>query len=203
MVYASNNGLTSVVLPKQLPWKMINLGEHLTIVIATFPDSYIGAFYYMYMALLSIFCTNAINILAGINGIEVGQSIVITGAMIINNFINLGTPEHTKHLYSMNMLIPLLGVMLGLFMHNKYITITQLSSRDVYYWHDSHRRYPASVFVGDTFCYFAGMTIAVTGVLSHTSKTLLLFFIPQIANFLYSLPQLIGLIPCPRHRLPR
>ena len=47
------------------------------------------------------------------------------------------------------------------------------------------------------------MTFAVVGILSHFSKTMLLFFIPQILNFLYSVPQLFGLIPCPRHRLPR
>ena len=37
------------------------------------------------------------------------------------------------------------------------------------------------VFVGDTYCYFAGMSFAVVGVLGHFSKTLLLFFIPQVA----------------------
>lgn len=64
-------------------------------------------------------------------------------------------------------------------------------------------RYPSSVFVGDTFCYFAGMTFAVVGILGHFSKTMLLFFIPQVINFIYSLPQLFHIIPCPRHRLPR
>ena len=33
------------------------------------------------------------------------------------------------------------------------------------------------------------MTFAVVGILGHNAKTLLLFFIPQIINFLYSLPQ--------------
>jgi UDP-N-acetylglucosamine--dolichyl-phosphate N-acetylglucosaminephosphotransferase len=47
------------------------------------------------------------------------------------------------------------------------------------------------------------MTFAVAGILGHFSKTLLLFFLPQIFNFLYSTPQLFKLIPCPRHRLPR
>lgn len=47
------------------------------------------------------------------------------------------------------------------------------------------------------------MSFAVTAILSHYSKTLLLFFLPQIFNFLYSSPQLFGLVPCPRHRLPR
>ena len=64
-------------------------------------------------------------------------------------------------------------------------------------------RYPSQVFVGDTFCYFAGMTFAVVGILGHFSKTMLLFFIPQVINFIYSIPQLFKLIPCPRHRLPR
>ena len=41
------------------------------------------------------------------------------------------------------------------------------------------------------------------GILGHYSETLVLFFLPQIANFLYSAPQLFKLVPCPRHRLPR
>ncbi|KAA8521838.1 hypothetical protein F0562_012540 [Nyssa sinensis] len=67
----------------------------------------------------------------------------------------------------------------------------------------SYNWYPSSVFVGDTYTYFAGMTMAVVGILGHFSETLLIFFIPQVLNFLLSLPQLSGYIPCPRHRLPR
>merc|ERR1711942_520020 len=63
--------------------------------------------------------------------------------------------------------------------------------------------YPSQVFPGDTFCYFSGMTLAVVAILGHFSKTLLLFFLPQIVNFLYSCPQLFHLVPCPRHRLPK
>ena len=37
----------------------------------------LGLLYYVYMGMLAIFCTNAINILAGINGLEVGQSVII------------------------------------------------------------------------------------------------------------------------------
>ena len=63
-------------------------------------------------------------------------------------------------------------------------------------------RYPARVFVGDTYCYLAGTALAVAGILGHCSKTLLLFMVPQVVNFLYSLPQLLRIIPCPRHRMP-
>ncbi|KAG8008146.1 UDP-N-acetylglucosamine--dolichyl-phosphate N-acetylglucosaminephosphotransferase [Nibea albiflora] len=86
------------------------------------------------------------------------------------------------HVFSLYFMIPFFFTTLALFYHN---------------W------YPSSVFVGDTFCYFAGMTFAVVGILGHFSKTMLLFFIPQVVNFIYSLPQLFHVIPCPRHRLPR
>lgn len=37
--------------------------------------------------MLAVFCTNAINIYAGINGLEVGQSIVIGCFIAIHNAI--------------------------------------------------------------------------------------------------------------------
>lgn len=46
------------------------------------------------------------------------------------------------------------------------------------------------------------MTFAVMAILGHFSKSLLLFFIPQVFNFVYSLPQLFKVVPCPRHRMP-
>jgi UDP-N-acetylglucosamine--dolichyl-phosphate N-acetylglucosaminephosphotransferase len=47
------------------------------------------------------------------------------------------------------------------------------------------------------------MAFSVVGIQAHFSKTLLLFFMPQIFNFILSCPQLFGLVPCPRHRVPR
>ena len=49
----------------------------------------------------------------------------------------------------------------------------------------------------------AGMTFAVVGILGHFSKTMILFFLPQIFNFALSLPQLFHLVECPRHRMPK
>jgi UDP-N-acetylglucosamine--dolichyl-phosphate N-acetylglucosaminephosphotransferase len=65
-----------------------------------------------------------------------------------------------------------------------------------------HNWYPSTVFVGDTFTYTAGMTFAVCAILGKSSKTVMLFFIPQFINFALSLPQLFHLLPCPRHRMP-
>lgn len=140
------------------------------------------------MSAISIFCTNSINILAGINGIEVGQSIVIALLVLLNDSLYLlpsrphPHPAEDSHLFSVYLLLPFLGVSLALLKHN---------------W------FPANVFVGDTYCYFAGMVFAVVGIMGHFSKTLLLLFIPQIFNFVYSVPQLAHIVPCPRHRLPR
>ena len=41
------------------------------------------------MANIAIFCTNAINIYAGLNGLEVGQSFVIGCFIVIYNVIEI------------------------------------------------------------------------------------------------------------------
>merc|ERR1712240_55170 len=146
------------------------------------PSIQLGFLYYVYMGMLAVFCTNAINILAGINGLEVGQSVIIASSLIIFNLMSLSGNLGHHHQFSLYFLLPYLGTSLGLLAHN---------------W------YPSKVFPGDTFCYFSGMTLAVVAILGHFSKTLLLFFIPQVINFLYSCPQLFHFIPCPRHRLPK
>lgn len=43
-----------------------------------------GWIYKLYMGLLAVFCTNSINIHAGLNGLEVGQTVVIASAVSIN-----------------------------------------------------------------------------------------------------------------------
>ena len=174
-LYFVDFGVTHVVVP--LPLRAY-LGELIDL----------GGLYYAYMAAIAIFCPNSINILAGINGIEVGQSIVVACLIILNDALYIlptipqPHPAAESHLFSVYLLLPFLGISLALLKHNCF---------------------PAKVFVGDTYCYFAGMLFAVVGILGHFSKTLLLLFIPQIFNFVYSAPQLFALVPCPRHRLPR
>ena len=46
---------------------------------------HLGALYYLYMGMLAVFCTNAINILAGINGLEVGRGEII----VINEIMKI------------------------------------------------------------------------------------------------------------------
>lgn len=69
-------GITSVIVPKIL---RSVLGGYVNL----------GLIYYLYMGNIAIFCTNAINIYAGINGIEVGQTIIVGCFIIIHNIIEI------------------------------------------------------------------------------------------------------------------
>lgn len=115
----------------------------------------LGIFFYIFLMLIAIFCTNAINIYAGVNGLECGQAVVIAASLALNNVLQITRlPDdlrvgRERHLFSLYLLLPFLGCSLGLLRFN---------------W------YPARCFVGDTYCYFAGMTIAVAGILGHYSK---------------------------------
>jgi len=45
------------------------------------------------MGLLAVFCTNSINIHAGLNGLEVGQTVVIASAVSIKACNSLHNPH--------------------------------------------------------------------------------------------------------------
>ncbi|KAK6127224.1 hypothetical protein DH2020_039023 [Rehmannia glutinosa] len=137
MAYA---GHTSIIIPKPLvPYVGLEILD-------------LGWIYKLYMGLLAVFCTNSINIHAGINGLEVGQTVVIACAILIHNIMQIGAstdPEYKQaHAFSIYLVQPLLATSLALLSYN---------------W------YPSSVFVGDTYTYFAGMTMAVAGILGHFS----------------------------------
>ena len=147
----------------------------------------IGPLYLCYVWLLVVFCSNSINIHAGLNGLEAGQSLIIAGAVLLLNVLALANDPSVEpvtagaHVFSIFVTLPFFATTLALLRRN---------------W------YPSKVFVGDTYTYFAGMTLGVVGTLGHCSETLLLFFLPQVLNFLYSVPQLFKIVTCPRHRLP-
>lgn len=71
------------------------------------------------MGMLAVFCTNAINILAGINGVEVGQSVVIAMSIAVFNFIEITRGQFpAKHLFSLYLILPFIAVSLALLRHN-------------------------------------------------------------------------------------
>lgn len=162
-VYRIIKSSTSILLP----WPLHRLfGIHVV---------ELGSMYYIWMLIVATFCTHSINIHAGINGLEVGQSIIIAISACISAYFD-------ENYLVIRLLLPFIGASLALYQFN---------------------RYPSRVFVGDVYCYFAGMTLAVTAILGAVTKTMMLWFVPQAINFGYSLLQLSGWIECPRHRMPR
>lgn len=153
---------------------------------------HLGVFYYAYMFMLVLFSTNALNIYAGINGLEVGQAFVTACSVAIVNLLELswrgGSAEDIlggdgkNHLFSLMMMLPFISTSFALLQYNFY---------------------PAKVFVGDVYPYYAGMCLATAAILGHFAKSFILLMIPQVLNFVYSMPQLFGFVPNPRHRLPK
>ncbi|KAG8899289.1 tunicamycin resistance protein [Tulasnella sp. 403] len=76
LVYFAEGGNTHVVVPKPLRG----------LLRASFD---LGPLYYVYMSMLSTFCTNSINILAGMNGLEATQALIIAISVAINDVLYL------------------------------------------------------------------------------------------------------------------
>lgn len=110
---------------------------------------YLGPFYLLYIVCLGIYKTNTINIFAGINGLEVGQSIVAASSMLLYfglEVIVKGTSALEISQYSIWLLLVFLGGALALLKLNQY---------------------PSQIFIGDTFCYFAGIVLAIAAILGR------------------------------------
>ncbi|KAK6927660.1 Glycosyl transferase, family 4, partial [Dillenia turbinata] len=143
MAYA---GHTTIIIPKPLiPYVGLEVLD-------------LGWIYKLYMGLLVVFCTNSINIHAGINGLEVGQTVVVACAILIHNVMQIG------------------------------------ASGDLEY----KQAHAFSVYLGS-----CTQSLTIGAKKNYSSEILLIFFTPQVLNFLLSLPQLSGYRHCPRHRLPR
>jgi len=176
LVYYANGNETGMMVPNPLRGL---LGDQLDL----------GILFYGFLLILAVFSTHTINIYAGVNGLEAGQSVVIALSVLVLNVVQLyRIPEHYaeyrhQQVQSLFLMVPFLSVSFALLRLN--------------WW-------PAKVFVGDTYCYFAGMTFAAVCILSRFTKTMVVLMLPQWINFLYSCPQLfkpLG-IPNPRHRMP-
>ncbi|KAK2580462.1 hypothetical protein KPH14_006204 [Odynerus spinipes] len=105
MVYYVNFNSTLIIVPKPLRFW---LGYSINLWI----------FYYLYMGMLAVFCTNAINILAGINGLEVGQSLIIAISIAIFNIIELSGDLWKAHRFSLYFMLPYITTSLALFKYN-------------------------------------------------------------------------------------
>lgn len=121
VVYHAGQGGTSVVVPgwppilrQALQSKIIDLGPA----------------YHVFILLLSTFCVHSINIYAGINGVEVGQALIIALSICCNDVLYLdpraGEPGsfaslelRERHMFSLALLLPFCGCCIGLLIWNK------------------------------------------------------------------------------------
>ena len=76
------------------------------------------------MVLLAVFCTNSINILAGVNGLEAGQTFIVASAVLLHNLLELGgaagdvPASRDGHLFSAYLMLPLATTTLALLCFN-------------------------------------------------------------------------------------
>lgn len=117
----------------------------------------IGSLFLLYITLLGIYCTNTINIYAGINGLEVGQSIVAASSLLILFGIRAFKSGEIGENYLYGTY--LLATLLGMIFTNKFIgsSIALLKKN----------AYPSSVFIGDTYCYFAGIVLCAGAIIGN------------------------------------
>lgn len=85
---------------------------------SSLPTHVVGILYYVYMGMLAVFCTNAINILAGVNGLEAGQSLVIALSIIVFNCIELSGSLWKAHQFSLYFMFPFVATTIALLKYN-------------------------------------------------------------------------------------
>lgn len=135
MVYYVNFNSTTVILPNFVRGFLgtsLNIGEFLDIFVLLIcewkfliSNMFLGIFYYIYMGMLAVFCTNAINILAGINGLEVGQSLIIASSIITFNVIEMwrDSSNSSQHEFSLYFMLPFFATSYALWKLNRYVNV--------------------------------------------------------------------------------
>ena len=131
---------------------------------------------------LTVFCINSINIYAGVNGLEVGQSIIVAIFCIIYSAVCLDRAQYDN---SIDRDAAIISLLCSLIFATVSLALYSLNKFPCFFLPPSHppsSRYPAEVFVGDTFTHWAGGVLASIGSLGHYP---LVFIIPFLVS-LYS-----------------
>ncbi len=130
-----------------IPLIIVNVGESNMMGIE------FGLFYPLFFIPVGIIGASAtFNFIAGYNGLEASQGIIILSALSITTFI-LG------HKWLSIISLCMVASLIGFYIFNKY---------------------PAKVFPGDVITYSVGALIAVIAVLGNIEKIAIFFFIPYI-----------------------
>tara|TARA_Y100000310_G_scaffold338921_1_gene429963 strand:- start:8909 stop:9919 length:1011 start_codon:yes stop_codon:yes gene_type:complete len=148
-----------LLLVASIPLVVINAGIH-EIGIPFLGRTYLGLFYPLIIIPLGIVgATATYNFLAGFNGLEAGQGIII---LTFLSFIAYITGSSWLSFIGLCMVISLI----------------------VFYYYN---KYPAKVFPGDILTYSIGALIAGMAILGNFEKIALFVFIPYILEVLLKL----------------
>ncbi|MDD5417758.1 MAG: hypothetical protein PHW96_02610 [Candidatus Nanoarchaeia archaeon] len=109
--------------------------------------------------LIVIFVSNAINLLAGFNGLEAGMTLVACISMGIYGFV-----------YNVPVVVAIMASICGA------IIIFLL-----------YNKYPAKIFPGDSFTYGVGATIAATMIVGNMERFGMIILIPWVIEFFLKL----------------
>ncbi|UCC33949.1 MAG: hypothetical protein JSW53_02810 [Candidatus Bathyarchaeota archaeon] len=128
-------------------------------------------FYAIIVPFVVTACANAVNMLAGLNGLESGSILIIASALALLSLIK-GKNE------GLLILTPLIGGLLAFLYFNKY---------------------PSKVFIGDVGTFGMGTIIACVAMLAHLERAAFVMFIPHTINaILFFLGKLKGKTPSRR-----
>lgn len=120
----------------------------------------LGLIYPLFLIpLFILISTNGFNMLAGYNGLEAGQGIIILSTLAYLSYT-------TGSLWLTVVSLCMIFALLGFWLYNKF---------------------PSKVFPGDTLTYTTGALIAIITILGNFEKAFIILFIPYILEFLLKL----------------
>jgi len=125
-------------------------------------------FYAILVPFIVTACANAVNMLAGLNGLEAGSTLIIALALTVLS-IRTGKNE------GLIILVPLIGAFIGFLYFNKY---------------------PSRVFPGDVGTFGMGAIVACVAMLAHLERAVFVMFLPHTINaILFFVGKLKGKAP--------
>lgn len=111
-------------------------------------------FYAILVPFIVSACANAVNMLAGLNGLEAGSMLIIASALTVLSFLK-GKTE------GLIILMPFLGALIAFLYYNKY---------------------PSQVFPGDVGTFGMGTVIASVALLADLERAAFVMFLPHTIN---------------------
>jgi UDP-N-acetylglucosamine--dolichyl-phosphate N-acetylglucosaminephosphotransferase len=111
-------------------------------------------FYAIVVPFIVTACANAVNMLAGLNGLEAGSTLIIASALTILS-LREGKNE------GLIILVPFLGALIAFLYYNKH---------------------PSRVFPGDVGTFGMGTVLACVAMLAHLERAVFVMFLPHTIN---------------------